>query len=175
MPLSSLLEGLAKGGGKNGKPEVGLFQAKRRKDRLKPFKFGPSELAELAVGLRAYVTSKRETSAPVTSWSNLLARKWPREYALAKQAAGFKCTAQKVREAIDANLLNRYGSVWQWQGGGPRRLRSTRPVPSDGRGQRKTRGTLKYYERSGSLQILYQPAGTKQVHQHLPRSNARGR
>ena len=67
MPLSSLLEGLANGGGKNGKPEVGLFQAKRRKDRLKPFKFGPSELAELAVGLRAYVTAKRETSAPVTS------------------------------------------------------------------------------------------------------------
>mmetsp|Transcript_865 Transcript_865/g.2377 ORF Transcript_865/g.2377 Transcript_865/m.2377 type:complete len:249 (+) Transcript_865:199-945(+) len=119
VPLSSLLEGLANGGGKKGKPEVGLFQAKRRKDRLKPFKFGPSELAELAVGLRAYVTSKRETSAPVTSWSNLLARKWPREYALAKQAAGFKCTAQKVREAIDANLLNRYGSVWQWQGGWP--------------------------------------------------------
>tara|TARA_B000000441_G_C21680218_1_gene312969 strand:- start:270 stop:845 length:576 start_codon:yes stop_codon:yes gene_type:complete len=119
VPLSSLLEGLANGGGKNGKPEVGLFQAKRRKDRLKPFKFGPSELAELAVGLRAYVTAKRETSAPVTSWSNLLARKWPREYALAKQAAGFKCTAQKVREAIDANLLNRYGSVWQWRGGWP--------------------------------------------------------
>ena len=119
MPLSSLLEGLANGGGKNGKPEVGLFQAKRRKDRLKPFKFGPSELAELAVGLRVYVTAKRETSAPVTSWSNLLARKWPREYALAKQAAGFKCTAQKVREAIDANLLNRYGSVWQWRGGWP--------------------------------------------------------
>ena len=79
--------------------------------------------AERAGGTGRRATSLRHCQArnhaPVTSWSNLLARKWPREYALAKQAAGFKCTAQKVREAIDANLLNRYGSVWQWRGGWP--------------------------------------------------------
>jgi len=119
VPLSNLLEGLSNGTkGANG-AEGGLFQAKRRKERLKPFKFGPPELSELAVALRAYVTAKRDTSAPVTSWSNLLARKWPREYALSKQANGFKCTAQKVREAIDANLMNRYGDIWQWRGGWP--------------------------------------------------------
>jgi len=118
VPLSNLLEGLSNGKGANG-AEGGLFQAKRRKERLKPFKFGPPELSELAVALRAYVTAKRDTSAPVTSWSNLLARKWPREYALSKQANGFKCTAQKVREAIDANLMNRYGDIWQWRGGWP--------------------------------------------------------
>ena len=118
VPLSNLLEGLSNGKGANG-AEGGLFQAKRRKERLKPFKYGPPELSELAVALRAYVTAKRDTSAPVTSWSNLLARKWPREYALSKQANGFKCTAQKVREAIDANLMNRYGDIWQWRGGWP--------------------------------------------------------
>ena len=50
--------------------------------------FGPTELAVLATALRAYVNAKRESSLPVTSWSNLVARKWPREYALSKQATG---------------------------------------------------------------------------------------
>jgi hypothetical protein len=79
VPLSNLLEGLSNGTkGANG-AEGGLFQAKRRKERLKPFKFGPPELSELAVALRAYVTAKRDTSAPVTSWSNLAARVRPQQ------------------------------------------------------------------------------------------------
>ena len=85
----------------------------------KPFEFGPPELVELAVALRAYVADKRDTDAPVTSWSNLKTRKWPLEYALNKQANGFRCSVAKVLRAIDANLMNRYGDIWQWRGGWP--------------------------------------------------------
>ena len=92
---------------------------KRRKERLRPFEFNAEELEELAVALRAFVNAKRDTSQPVTSWSNLVARKWPREYALSKQATGVKCTAQKVMEAIDKNLLHRYEANWGWRGGWP--------------------------------------------------------
>lgn len=134
MPLSNLLAAGGKGGrgkgggrgkrgvkrGENGAEDgVALPAAKRRRERLLPFNFGPEELADLAVALRAYVNQKRDTSAPVTSWSNLIARKWPREYAMAKQAKGLKCSAQKVHEAINNNLLNRYAEVWEWKGGWP--------------------------------------------------------
>ena len=98
---------------------LALPAPKRRPERLLPFSFGPAELADLATALRAYVNLKNDTSAPVTSWSNLIARKWPREYALSKQALGLKCSAQKVQEAIDKNLLNRYSDLWGWRGGWP--------------------------------------------------------
>ena len=93
-------------------------------DRLCPLRVITSNwlslwLEELAVALRAFVNAKRDTSQPVTSWSNLVARKWPREYALSKQATGVKCTAQKVMEAIDKNLLHRYEANWGWRGGWP--------------------------------------------------------
>lgn len=136
MPLSNLLVAVGgRGGGRGGAGGRGAGgrgtkrgegggdgiapAPKRRKERLLPFSFGPAELADLAVALRAFVNLKSDTSAPVTSWSNLIARKWPREYALSKQALGLKCSAQKVQEAIDKNLLNRYADVWGWRGGWP--------------------------------------------------------
>ena len=36
-----------------------------------------------------------------------------------KQATGVKCTAQKVMEAIEGNLLNKYTDTWGWRGGWP--------------------------------------------------------
>jgi hypothetical protein len=36
-----------------------------------------------------------------------------------RQALGLKCSGQKVQEAIDQNLLNRYTDVWEWRGGWP--------------------------------------------------------
>ena len=123
MPLSDLLPGSGTGvKGRAGGKRVGdylLSAPKRRKERLRPFEFNAEELEELAVALRAFVNAKRDTSQPVTSWSNLVARKWPREYALSKQATGVKCTAQKVMEAIDKNLLHRYEANWGWRGGWP--------------------------------------------------------
>ena len=123
MPLSDLLPGSGTGvKGRAGGKRVGdylLSAHKRRKERLRPFEFNAEELEELAVALRAFVNAKRDTSQPVTSWSNLVARKWPREYALSKQATGVKCTAQKVMEAIDKNLLHRYEANWGWRGGWP--------------------------------------------------------
>jgi hypothetical protein len=62
-----------------------LKPLKRRREPLVPFAIGPSELVELAVALRAYVATRRSTSTPVTSWSNLIARKWPREFAWSKK------------------------------------------------------------------------------------------
>ena len=121
MPLSNLLAAEKAGGvgGKRGAAAAGHPAPKRRKERLKPFAFGPEELADLAVARRAFVSAKRDTSPPVTSRSNLIARKWPREYALSKQATGVKCTAQKVMEAIEGNLLNKYTDTWGWRGGWP--------------------------------------------------------
>ena len=101
-----------------GPPELVELQYNQRQLQ-KPFEFGPPELVELAVALRAYVADKRDTDAPVTSWSNLKTRKWPLEYALNKQANGFRCSVAKVLRAIDANLMNRYGDIWQWRGGWP--------------------------------------------------------
>ena len=137
MPLSTLLGAVngngkgKQGGGRGGRGgrgvkregadagNLGAPAPKRRPERLLPFNFGPAELAELAVALRAYVHLKSDTSQPVTSWSNLIQRKWPREYALSKQALGLKCSAQKVQEAVDKNLLNRYTDLWDWRGGWP--------------------------------------------------------
>lgn len=125
VPLSTLVGADAKG--KRGGDSLTAAAPKRRKQRLKDFEFGPTELAELAVALRAYVNAKRDTSQPVTSWSNLVARKWPREYALSKQATGVKCTAQKVMRAIDENLLDRYQETWEWKGGWPAEARAYPP------------------------------------------------
>lgn len=125
VPLSTLVGADAKG--KRGGDSLTAAAPKRRKQRLKDFEFGPTELAELAVALRAYVNAKRDTSQPVTSWSNLVARKWPREYALSKQATGVKCTAQKVMAAIDENLLDRYQETWEWKGGWPAEARAYPP------------------------------------------------
>lgn len=125
VPLSTLVGADAKG--KRGGDSLTAAAPKRRKQRLKDFEFGPTELAELAVALRAYVNAKRDTSQPVTSWSNLVARKWPREYALSKQATGVKCTAQKVMRAIDENLLDRYQETWEWKGGWPVEARAYPP------------------------------------------------
>ena len=125
VPLSTLVGADAKG--KRGGDSLTAAAPKRRKQRLKDFEFGAAELAELAVALRAYVNAKRDTSSPVTSWSNLVARKWPREYALSKQATGVKCTAQKVMAAIDENLLDRYQETWEWKGGWPAEARAYPP------------------------------------------------
>ena len=125
VPLSTLVGVDAKG--KRGGDSLTAAAPKRRKQRLKDFEFGPTELAELAVALRAYVNAKRDTSQPVTSWSNLVARKWPREYALSKQATGVKCTAQKVMAAIDENLLDQYQETWEWKGGWPAEARAYPP------------------------------------------------
>jgi hypothetical protein len=125
VPLSTLVGADAKG--KRGGDSLTAAAPKRRKQRLKDFEFGPTELAELAVALRAYVNAKRDTSQPVTSWSNLVARKWPREYALSKQATGVKCTAQKVMAAIDEHLLDRYQETWEWKGGWPAEARAYPP------------------------------------------------
>ena len=125
VPLATLVGADAKG--KRGGDSLTAAAPKRRKQRLKDFEFGAAELAELAVALRAYVNAKRDTSSPVTSWSNLVARKWPREYALSKQATGVKCTAQKVMAAIDENLLDRYQETWEWKGGWPAEARAYPP------------------------------------------------
>lgn len=125
VPLATLVGADAKG--KRGGDSLTAAAPKRRKQRLKDFEFGAAELAELAVALRAYVNARRDTSSPVTSWSNLVARKWPREYALSKQATGVKCTAQKVMAAIDENLLDRYQETWEWKGGWPAEARAYPP------------------------------------------------